>query len=488
MPYRGRVVTVGLLAVWLGVGACGGGGGAEHLGCCNGDSPSCACFDDTGSWDPSSIGYLQDIARETLGTHDSCETHGGKPYYQMRLGLNSPESAQLFACALQEASSFIDPEFALRDDWCSEAISYWHREASLPYVGGYRGSEWVLDWQLDTTDQLETFYRTEESRIAGRGRWIHWTELDYSDFRPGINAPVPGSYILIRKLKANGDWDGGSHSMMVDEMTIYQTLAGEVDQVHITILEGNWIQEVIDTKVVDDIRDHTIAGSSTINGGRKIRGFGVDLDASGTPIYDPDRLHVVYLDEARLLPPPPPDPSDLIWETHLEPLIPELAGFADNLDKHQGPGVSTSPPGIGLTGIPNGVSTRWTFPEDLAQIAPEGFEVTIDLRAEHPLRLTSLLFQWTGSALPQGYQVRHAGQDGTYRDAHVPQIGKDGMLFRPDGFAAMPIPVVLENGGAFVRTVRVVFPPGSLDGVKTLEELRFRFDYGPRGDDSSFSE
>ena len=208
MPYRGWIMTVGLLAVGLGVGACGGGG-AEDLGCCNSDAPECDCFDDTGAWDPVP-GFLTHVAHATLGTHVSCVSHGGKPYYQMRLGLNSRSAAQIFACALQEAPALIPPEFAVRDDWCSEAISYWHREAEIPYRGGYRGSEWILDWQLDTTYQLETFYVTEEGRAGGRGRWIHWDEIDYTDFRPGINAPVPGSYILIRRINASGDWIGTS--------------------------------------------------------------------------------------------------------------------------------------------------------------------------------------------------------------------------------------------------------------------------------------
>ena len=60
------------------------------------DSPDCACFTNTATWNPAGT-WIQDIALDTVGTIVSCVTDGGKPFYQMRLGLNSTSSATSFA-------------------------------------------------------------------------------------------------------------------------------------------------------------------------------------------------------------------------------------------------------------------------------------------------------------------------------------------------------------------------------------------------------
>ena len=61
----------------------------SSIACCNSDSPSCIdCFVDGGDWNPSGT-WIQDVALATLGTEESCVADGGKPYYQMRLGIHT---------------------------------------------------------------------------------------------------------------------------------------------------------------------------------------------------------------------------------------------------------------------------------------------------------------------------------------------------------------------------------------------------------------
>jgi len=108
------------------------------------DSPDCVCFNSTATWNPTGT-WIQDIALDTVGAIVSCVTDGGKPFYQMLLGLNSTSSATSVALML-EALSGIGMSMYDREAWCSETISYWHREAGIPYSVGYRRSEWHLDW------------------------------------------------------------------------------------------------------------------------------------------------------------------------------------------------------------------------------------------------------------------------------------------------------------------------------------------------------
>ena len=473
-----------LLAGLTLLGACGGGGGGDGLptvpACCNVDSPTCGCFSHAGAWDPA-LGFIQDVARETLGTTASCVGDGGKPHYQMRYGFNDPDTAEVGSCLLAALTPYLDPDFLMRDAWCSEAISYWHREAAIPYATGFRNTGWFLDWQLPNTGALKLWYETEEAS-GGRGRWIEWQSLDYEDYQPGVTAPVPGSYILLRRYDDTVTppaWRGHSHSIMIDELTVYRTLEGHVQRMEATILEGNNGAQVVDTRVVNDLLDVTPQGDLFEPGTRKIVGFGVDLDPSGDPIYDASRLHTVTVGSGRVIKDPPPDPSDLIWESWYGPLVEPLAAFAKTIREQQGPLVVSSTQMLDFSGIPDGNGHRWTFPADVDQVAPKGFEIRIDLHGVHPLPLKRLLFLWAGTEIPQGFRVLYAGADQEYVEALVPAIGEGAMKFRQDGVAVLPVPVQIGTEGAGVRYLRLLFPAGSLLGVSALEELCFVHDGGP---------
>jgi hypothetical protein len=446
------------------------------------DSPDCLGFIDTGAWDPSGP-WIQDIAMDTVGTMESCVIDGGKPFYQMRLGLNSASSATSFAAVL-DALSGIGMSIYDREAWCSETISYWHREAGIPYSTGYRRSDWHLDWQLTNTNAIRTFYQVEEILGAilwfgGRGRWIEWSDLDYSDFQPGVNAPAPGSYVLIRKYDdAAATWDGESHSMMIDEMTIHQNGFGEVVEVGITLLEGNAGSsgQVLATSRLDDLIAYTPGGSEWLSNSRKILGFGVDLDAIGAPIYDPDRLHYER-DLLVVAKPFKPFPTvDPLWMRVYAPLVDELVEYATKTAG--GPIVSGPRPVIGAGGIPDGQSVAWTFGPELGQTYPDGFEIEIDLLQDHPLLIQGIVLRWEGAA-PTGYSVRYAAD------------GESGQVVSPPDLAmlkpstqheeASEVPIRFGDGehGARVRTVNFYFPPGSVAGEAKLAEMRFIYDWGP---------
>ncbi|MFC2078878.1 hypothetical protein ACFLSZ_02750 [Candidatus Bipolaricaulota bacterium] len=451
------------------------------------DSPDCTCFNNTATWNPSGP-WIQDIALDTVGTIVSCVPDGGKPFYQMRLGLHSTGSATSVALML-EVFSGIGMSIYDREAWCSESISYWHREAGIPYSVGYRRSDWHLDWQLTNTNAIRAFYKVEEILGAfmffgGRGRWIEWSDLDYSDFRPGINAPAPGSYVLIRKYDdSTATWDGKSHSMMIDEMTIHQNGFGEVVEVEVTLLEGNAGSpaQVLSTSSLDDLIAYTPGGPDWLSNNRKILGFGVDLDASGAPLYDPDRLHYerdLLVAAAPFKPFPTEDP---MWMRIYAPLVDELVEYATKTGG--GPIVNGPKPVIGEAGIPDGQSAAWIFGPELDNTYPNGFEIEIDLLQDHPLPIEGIILGWEG-AIPAGYIVRYAADGQSSQVAPLPELAVPRLSAQYAG--PFPVPIQFGEQGARVRTVHLYFPPGAFAGESKLTEMRFIYNWGP-SDEAEFN-
>ncbi len=439
--------------------------------CCAGDSPSCACFDATGAWDPSGP-WIQDIGLATVGTTESCPAgkkgDRGKAYYQMQLGYSSPAASDFHACRIAELGGArwpVEPQA-----WCSEAVSYWHLKAGIPYPGGFRNGGWLLSWNLPDTEAIRTFYLAEE-HSGGRGRWIGWNELDYSDFRPGENAPVPGSYVLIRKYDGT-NWGGYSHSLMINEMTVYRTAGGEVVRVEISMIEGNALPAVWDGRVFDDMLAVTPAGDTYIGGSRrKILGFGVDLDAAGNPVFDPDRLHYVEVPAPtpapRALAAPRPRVDDPTWEAEGAPLVDALARYGTRLRREGGPAVRSAP---------SPVAQAEAKSRDTEAGGLQEFEV--DLRDVHPLPVKGIILAWAGEDVPETLELSWAGSDGIYHRASRRR------LVAPAGVAEVPVYFQLDESGAGVgmRLLRVKAPAGALSRGTLLDQLTFLYDWGPDTD------
>jgi hypothetical protein len=449
--------------------------------CYNSDGPDCPCFDNAATWNPSGT-WIQDTALDTVGKVEACVPDGGKPFYQMRLGLNSSSSATGMAAVLGGPSG-IGASLFDREAWCSETISYRHREAGIPYGTGYRGSTWHLDWQLPNTAAIRAFYSVEEQLgpllgpiavSGGRGRWIDWSDLDYSDFHPGINAPAPGSYVLIREYDdANATWKGNCHSMMIDEMTVHRNASWNVVRVEVGLLDGNWGNRVRDTGALEDLIAYTPGGSRSRDG-RKIQGFGVDLGPSGLPIYDPGRRHTEIDLDAGASPFKSFPTEDPVGERSYAPLVQELVDYAIRVQ--DGPTVTGPRSVIGEGGIPDGRTAAWAFGPELQRTQAESVEITVDFLHDHPLLLRGIALCWEGT-IPVGYAVRYAADGQRHREVLAPDVGS---LQRPSQrLGSGWIPISFGEESARVRTLALCFPPGSLSGEAKLTELRFIYDWGP---------
>ena len=494
--FRYSITLVFITTLWQGAWA----------ECCNRDSPDCACFQNNGSWNPSGP-TIQDVALDTLGTIESCvPDDGGKPYYQMVNGIDNRSIAQSAACA----GIFPYP----RDAWCSETISYWHHKAGIPYSAGYRNSDWALNWQLYNTSLLRTFYETEEDLPGGRGRWIRWQDLDYDDIEMGVTVPLPGSYVLIAKYEQLGDgswiWNGASHSMLINEMWIHRMISPlgggpKVTGIEVSLLEGNsgppgW-GKVNDSAVFEDLLSLTPWGNDFIGtSGKKIKGFGVDLDSRGQPIYDASRLHyvsekvpydprlerILEAERARRSLAALPSDFDPLWETYYKPLIPKLVDYA-KLARAKGLHV-TSPANIHAKGIPDGIGIQWNFPSNLDKPNPQGIEITIDLLKLHPLPIKGLILNWDAKFIPKGYNVQWAGEDKKFASAKVPEINKQSQQA-----ASFPVYVTIfepKEGAKYVqgnvRYIKFIFPKGTFPTETTLKEVQFIFEW-PSSEDAKYN-
>ena len=478
------------------------------LPCCNGDSPGCvdclpAGFSDIGDWDPDGA-WIQDIALDTVGTRESCSddagSDGGKPFYQMRLGISDKTQANNFACVIEAmASNPILEDIAEmydREAWCSETISYWHKEAGIPYDSGYRNGNWLYDWQLTNTSALRDYYKAEEiiGQIfdipgVGRGRWIDWYDLDYSNFKPGINAPAPGAYVCLKcfvPLMEIDDvlwpacWLSSGHSMMVDEMTVYQTASGEVTRVHVTFLEGNSGNRVKDSREMDNIIEYTPWGSEYIDSsacdyGMKICGFGVDLDVYGDPIYDESRLHYFTAMEGFAS----PDLEPFTVQDNESSYVDSIVEYVKQIGL-KGIIVTSSSSTVAVAGIPDDERYQWHFPKDDVARQSQPLEITIDLLAEHPVQIKGVMLDWQGQSIPYGYDILWAGENARYSKALMPSL-RDLALPYDIEFKGS-IPVTFGTSGQSVRYIKFIFPTGTFRDDTTLRNLRFVHDWGPDTD------
>lgn len=455
------------------------------------DAPDCPCFDHTGAWNPSGA-YIQDVALDTLNTRESCPCPGttgcnweisptqefanaGKPYYQMVLGANSEASAMMLAW-IEHTLGFLPG----RQAWCSETISYWHREAGIPYSNGYE-TFWHSGWQNYSVSDLRTWYETEDHMwmfpFSGRGRWITCSELDYDDFELGVTVPVPGSYVALRGFNAGspGAWQGleNSHSQMINEMWVHKDILGNVFQIEVTILEGNSGNRVRDDHSYSDLWSVTPAGPDWIGSDRKIYGFGVDLNSNRQPIYDPSRLHYVHHNNVHIIPEGLEELLDRDWEVFGK-RIPKLRGYAQMLAEEGGPKLTCSAPAVKVPGIPDGNNIKWYFPkEQQGQV-----EILIDLMDEHPLGIRGIEMTWNGQFVPRSYSVQHSTDGNMYNNAILPDLSN---LRFPQNTPFFPIPAHFSQSpqGVAVRFVKITFPRGTFLNDATVEALRFDYERSP---------
>jgi hypothetical protein len=486
------------------------------------DAPDCVCFVDGGEWDPGGPAvypftvFIQDVAEESLppgpgtdGVEESCACNalwgcdwdtdpadpddnfenGGKPYWQMVLGANSEDLALWWAELLADES--VTMSLTHREAWCSETVSYWHRESAIPYLRGYL-SDWWPHWRISNVGDLKAWYEAAED-AGGRGRWIEATEVDYGDFELGVNAPVPGAYIALAEYDDVADeypdlvW---SHSVIVDEMTVHRDGHGDVFQVEIDLLEGNSGNRVRDDHHWDDLLTITPQGSGWeawwpgadgIMGTpddirRKVYGIGIDLDTYGQPYYDPARLHEVdHPGMLRAVLPSPVIPGDDAWDDYAV-FLPSLIAYA-KIAIQEGAGHLKSGliPG-GFQPLPDGTPQHELY-------IPEEFvgTITVQFPAPHPMAIEGLELTWGEGAVPSGYGVTFYDDSQQGVVATVPDLGNH---IPPAGLPAM-VPVVLDTAMTNVVAVQLFFPADSVPPDTVLSDVMVRFEGAPWEDVST---
>jgi len=515
---RNRTLSswLGVLAVALVVLCTGVPADAQ---CDEPDAPDCACFVDGGAWDAGGPAvypfteYIQDVAADSLAlapgldpvresckckSTDGCDwdtdpedpdknfTDSGKAYWNVLLGANS-EALALWWAELM-ADETVTMSFAHREPWCSETVSYWHRETAIPYLRGYL-SDWWPHWRISSVPDLKAWYVAAEG-AGGRGRWIDASEIDYDDFEPGINAPVPGAYVALAEYdRANDEFPDfkWSHSVIVDEMTVHRDGYGNIFQVEIDLLEGNSGDRVRDDHHWDDLLSFTPQGSQweaefEVDGHlvrRKIYGFGIDLDSFGQPFYDPARLHEV--DHPNYLPalaPSPVVPGDDAWEDYAV-FMPWLIEYAKIVLAGETPQLKTSL-------VPGGFKP---LPDDTPQNAlfiPKEFvgTITVMFPAPNPMPIEGLELTWDNGAVPFGYSATFYDSSQQGMSATVPDLGNH---VPPIGLPVM-VPVVLDAAMTNVVAVQLFFPAGSVPPDTVLSDVMVRFEGAPWEDASTEAE
>lgn len=479
--------------------------GTSFAACDQFDAPDCLCFNSTGLWDaggPSPHLPIQEVALDTLNTIESCHLtadlsdNSGKPYYQFVIGSNNVATALTASYVLTYGSATSYPR---RQEWCSEAISYWHREAGIPYPLGYR-NEWHENWRNFSVPQLRTWYEQEEA--GGKGRWIESGEVDYGSAELGVTLPTPGAYMAISCMHPNpsASWCDPAvldknHSVMVNEMWLHRDGHREIFRVEMTFIEGNSGRRVKNTWHLDDLFSVTTRGSqwlgysdgadgatgTTDDWGKKVYGFGIALDAAGQPIYDSSRLHYVdhpYLRKVAASARPTADPA---WNTFYLSIENRLTDYTQALRLQGGPIITCSAPEVKTEKIPNGSTNPWIFPQSL-----QNMEVTVeaDFLKNNPLLIHGLSMFWQAGYIPLDYRVYLGKDRENYKEAIITS-NKDFKAAQES--TPIPVSAILPEPMRDIRYLKLVFPAKSINQDATLTELTIDYDHGPSEDSSEVS-
>ena len=459
------------------------------------DAPQCACDVIGADWPvDSDFGELINAARRSLVAETSCLRHGAQPYWQIQLLTLRPQDAN----SLANLDPDITNDFP-RQAWCTETVGYWHYMAWMPFLAGYADPEWHPSAYVRSVPQLRTWYQVEEGLRAqgkdGRGRWIWGSELDYEDFVPGVNGPCPGAYQALEAFNAaGGGWsDSCHHSQVVDSVVVWRRGAfdGPVMAVDVHVIEGNvgggtfvdvngaTVKRAVvsDSRWYKNVIDYTRLGTKTAGcGGRKIQGWGIDLDANGEPRCDEGRITTVVT------------PYSIAFAAPIEPEDPDSSTVDAVVDYVLGrPGpilVSTNSSSVTTGGRLPGRDNHWLVPAGSPGVDP--LYIQVDLRAEHPLPVSGVVIEWKGGIVPPQYQVLWGGSTGApMSKTFVPASGGS-----PDP-GAMQVPIPTRFGPApsyAVRYLRVAIPVFALTRPYEITGLHYLFEYGKEDDNGGVDE
>lgn len=462
------VCIVGLVS-WLG----------DVLAECYTDTPGCSCFVDGGAWDPAAQ-PLTEVARSTLGTQESCIAEGGKPYYQMCVGINNKDHCEIMS--LLDSIGWVDlPD---RGYWCSEAVSYWHREAAVPYEKGYARADDPNSWRKTNTMKLASWYRTEEAS-GGRGRWIDGSEIDYNNFVPGVNAPCPGSFIALDEctIAASGmvTWsDTNYHSLIIDDMTVYKDINHKIFKVQVDFIEGNSSHKVkVDTKFSGDdhILSYTVKGPNWIGSNRKIYGFGIDLDSRGRAIMSKPVKYVDYGDIAVVIPIfKIISESSNAWSKFYKPLEIAMTNYYKKVKKAGGLKFVTNISGTTFKNLPT-LKAPWVFKPN----SKSSSEVIIDLVDTYPESVNKFNLTFD-TFIPLGFKVAYAGTDKKFTQAIIPDKVNTTLPRKPGMRLPLSFKLKSSGVGTKIRYIKIMFAKNLLKENAKLVDFSFDTEEGPAKD------
>jgi hypothetical protein len=476
--------------------------------CIISDLPDCACDHVGGTWPVTAPpGNLIDVARQTYvtsvtSTRTSCARHRGQAYWQIQMQRRTPDDAHLVAHFFPDYVADF-PATA----WCTETVAFWHLEAQIPYEYGYGtvanggARNHHPSPRVTSTRELRLWYKEEErlrveDGLATRGRWIDGGELDYAGFQPGVNGPCPGAYQQLEGQVYFGPlavWAGSSdtHSQVVDSMIVYRqgAVTGPVQRIDVRLIEGNvGLDSIPDTLGVmflrsrvknstwyQDIVDFTVLGDSVISGRRKIRGWGIDLDAGGNPNYDASRIRTIVTPLALVYPAPAgADTSD----------NGTLNLFRVFHSQTQGNIVVTT----NSTAVQTGGTIAHSGNHWLIAAAPHPVDpvyIDVDLLANHPLGVRGVEFDWKDGKFPSQFQVWWAAQNGQTLTKTVTKA--TGAPPPPSGVDFRVSAAFAPDSGYVVRYVRLCFANAVLTEPFEITGMHYVFDAGAPEDSNGAS-
>jgi hypothetical protein len=434
-------------------------------------------------WDPT--GDLITVALETLDTTECCIPNGGKPFYQMQMGFSHMTEAHLAGAGLL---------FVKRSAWCTETVGYWHLRARSPYPNGY-STWWHPSWQLRNTTQIRQWYQTEEA-IHGHGRWIDAESLDLNDFRPGYNAPCPGAYQQIMGYAPEADWwfgSGDAHSQIISTMTVYVLGDGTVVDFDLNMLEGNSGNRVNNENVYESAPRYTPQGGNTSDDfigwpekRRKIRGWGIDLDADGNPICYEDRIF--YRPWSPDLPPPHPEfvPRPVEIDQVDRAAVKKNMDFARAVAEDGGPTISFGDGQEMVAELPSPTSP-WVVEDDVFEVDRASVYIKYPKPLPDPVEMVEIRF--AGTNIPEEVTVV------------AKEYGRKTLLGHPRGkirnrevslelAADMPTAILIFDKAITAKKFRIGLKrrPTESGGSVKITNLSFHAYLDPAHEDSDINE
>jgi hypothetical protein len=429
-------------------------------------------------------------AKKSRFAKTSCHVHAGQPYWQIQRQIDAPAMAHFLA------------NFAIfgvsRQAWCTETVAFWHREAGVPYPGGYQRPFWYPSAYVESVIELSRWYAAEEALaffFGGRGRWIDGQELDYENYEPGVNGPCPGAYqAWLTYDPALGEWSTEcTHSQVVDSVLVHRIggATGEIVRIDVHVIEGNasdgtfvdvdgdtvsrgkvrndrWYNDVIDyTKLGDD--DSPCSANEARRW--KIYGWGIDLHDDGDPYCDESKIGtiVTYLQESH----PPPEGPSQSDSAAVAQIVAWAAATQGAVT------INSNSPLVFTGGAWPEPAAPWIIPPAPHPVDPVFIDV--DLLSQHPIPVRGVVLDWENGFAPPQYEVWWAGAD---QQIHVATVSLPPSGPPPPGVGPAPVETPFAPMPPYaVRYLRVALPNSALATEYRISGVHLLFDYGLEEED-----